>query len=79
MRTTDNALFNPDCGHKPSKSRIIRYTCLCCHRVVDRCEETYTVLSCSSCDLVMTITIVENGKVVDFGGAKIRVLARKAS
>jgi len=76
-RTSENRGFSPDCADHPAVPRTIRYTCLCCHRVVEERTETYTLRSCSSCRCIMQITVVEEGKVLDWGRAKVRVLARR--
>jgi len=76
-RSADNRGYSPDCSHSPAAPRTIRYACLCCHRVVEERAETYTLRSCASCRCILQITVVEDGKMVDWGRAKTRVLARR--
>lgn len=76
-RTPENRGFSPDCDHHPAVLRTIRYNCLCCYRVVEERAETYTLRSCSSCRCIMQISVVEDGKVLDWGRLERRVLARR--
>lgn len=71
--------MNPECPHSPEAPRTIQYECVCCGRQESVKAESYGLRSCSSCQCIMQITIVEDGKVIDWGRAKIRVLARRGS
>lgn len=66
-----------ECPHHPKTPRTIQYDCVCCRRQEVVKAESYGLRSCSTCQVIMQITIVEDGKVIDWGRAKIRVLARR--
>ena len=70
-------VMETECPHHPETPRTIQYDCVCCGRQEIVTAESYGLRSCSACQCIMQITILEEGKVIDWGRAKIRVLARR--
>lgn len=68
--------MNPDCEHHPDRPRTIRFTCLCCGRVDEDRLTSFSLRSCAACRMVMQINVVEDGKLLDWGRMKLRVLAK---
>lgn len=69
--------MNPDCLHHPTKPRTIRYTCLCCGIVEDRRGVTFSLRSCTACRTIMQIEVIEDGKLLDWGKLRYKVLAKR--
>ena len=68
--------FNPACADTPSAPRTIKFYCRCCHRtLIEPNQASYSLRSCASCQVIMEITIVEEGKVIDFGRARYAKIA----
>ncbi|GEM_PF-2803085 len=69
--------YNPDCPHHPDRLRTIRHTCLCCDRVDEERVTSFSLRSCAACRCVMGIEVVEDGKLLDWGKMRYRVLAKR--